>query len=131
VEHPLLSTHDIAVRQGAIEELYGSFLLRSELCEALSHVLDLERLVTRIVYGTANAKDLRAVATTISVLPEVRRLLSSCKDAELRRIYDGLEDLAELRELIDRAIAEDPPFVLREGGLIARGTTLTWIICVR
>ncbi|MBO5327405.1 MAG: DNA mismatch repair protein MutS, partial [Clostridia bacterium] len=121
VEHPLLSAREITARQGAVEELFGSFMLRGELGDTLSGVLDLERLITRIVYGTANAKDLRAVATTITVLPEVRRLLSSCKDAELCRIYDGLEDLAELRELIDRAIAEDPPFVLREGGLIREG----------
>ena len=121
VEHPLLSAREITARQGAVEELFGSFMLRGELGDTLSGVLDLERLITRIVYGTANAKDLRAVATTISVLPEVRRLLASCKDAELCRIYDGLEDLAELRDLIDRAIAEDPPFILREGGLIREG----------
>ncbi|MBQ8356886.1 MAG: DNA mismatch repair protein MutS [Clostridia bacterium] len=121
VEHPLLSTREIAARQGAVEELFGNFMLRGELGDTLSGVLDLERLITRIVYGTANAKDLRAVATTISVLPDVRRLLSACQDGELRRIYEDLDDLAELRDLIDRAIAEDPPFILREGGLIRAG----------
>ena len=121
IEHPLLSTQEIARRQGAIEELCGSFMLRGELGEALSHVLDLERLITRIVYGSANAKDLRAVAATASVLPEVRRLLSACEDAELSRIFNELDDLADLRELIENAIAEDPPFVLREGKLIREG----------
>ena len=121
VEHPLLSTHEIAVRQGAIEELYSGFMLRSELGEALSHVLDLERLITRIVYGTANAKDLRAVAATAAVLPEVRRLLASCKDTELRRLYGEVDDLADLCALIDTAIREDPPFVLREGNIIREG----------
>ncbi len=121
IEHPLLSTQEIARRQGAVEELCGSFMLRGELGEALSHVLDLERLITRIVYGSANAKDLRAVAATASVLPEVRRLLSTCQDAELSRIFTELDDLADLRELIENAIAEEPPFVLREGKLIREG----------
>ena len=121
VEHPLLSTQEIAKRQGAVEELYGSFMLRGELSEALSHVLDLERLITRIVYGSANAKDLRAVATTASVLPDVRRLLEGAQNPELARIFGELDDLADLRELIDRAISEDPPFVLREGNLIRDG----------
>ncbi len=121
VEHPLLSTHEIVMRQGAVEELCGNFMLRGDLGEALSHVLDLERLVTRIVYGTANAKDLRAVAATAAVLPEIRMLLESCADAELLRLLDGLDDLADLRALIDRAIVEDPPFVVREGKLIRAG----------
>ncbi len=121
VEHPLLSSHEIALRQGAVEELLGNFMLRGELGEALSHVLDLERLITRIVYGTANAKDLRAVAATAAVLPDIRRLLADCRDAELRRILEGLDDLADLRELVERAIREDPPFVLREGKIINEG----------
>ena len=121
VEHPLLSTHEIALRQGAIEELCANFMLRGDLGEALSHVLDLERLVTRIVYGTANAKDLRAVASTASVLPEIRALLSTCSDKELQRILSDLDDLADLRALIEHAIKEDPPFVLREGKLINEG----------
>ncbi len=121
IEHPLLSTREIAARQGAVEELHGNFMLRGELGDALSGVLDLERLITRIVYGTANAKDLRAVAATASHLPEVKRLLSGCTDPELRRVYDGLDDLGDIYSLIDRAIAEDPPFVLREGGLIREG----------
>ena len=121
VEHPLLSSREIAARQGAVEELFGNFMLREDIGAALSGVLDLERLITRIVYGTANAKDLRAVATTAALLPEIRALLSSCRDAELRRIYDGLDDLQDIYAMIDAAIDENPPFVLREGGLIKPG----------
>ena len=121
IEHPLLSTREIAARQGAVEELCGNFMLRGELGDALSGVLDLERLITRIVYGTANAKDLRAVAATAANLPEIKRLLSTCTDPELCRIYEELDDLADIYALVDRAIAEEPPFVLREGGLIRAG----------
>ena len=76
IEHPLLNVAAIEERQGAIEELVGNYMLREEISELLSGVLDLERLNTKIVYGTANAKDLRAVASTISILPELKGLLS-------------------------------------------------------
>ncbi len=121
VEHPLLNTASIVRRQGAIEELCGSFMLREELCEALSHVLDLERLITRIVYGSANGKDLRAVCNTAAVLPEVRALLAGCESDELRRIYSELDPLTDVCKLISESIMEDAPFSLREGGIIADG----------
>ncbi len=121
VEHPLLSTGAIAARQDAVEELCGNFMLREELGELLSGVLDLERLITRIVYGTANAKDLRAVLATVSVLPEVRELLASCTCERLREICLQLDPLTDVKDLITSAIREDPPFSLREGGLIADG----------
>ncbi|MBQ9802451.1 MAG: DNA mismatch repair protein MutS [Clostridia bacterium] len=121
IEHPLLSASEIIKRQGAVAELFGSYMLREELGELLSSVLDLERLITRIVYGTANAKDLRAVCSTVAVLPEVRRLLATCRDGELRRICEELDDLTDVHDLIDAAIDENPPFIVREGGLIREG----------
>ena len=121
IEHPLLSVKDIVKRQGAVGELYESFMLREEIGELLSHVLDLERLITKVVYGTSNAKDLRAIASTISVLPELRDLLSSCKSQALSEICAKLDVLRDIHELIDSAIEEEPPYVLREGGLIKEG----------
>ncbi len=121
VEHPLLNTTAILRRQGAVEELCGNFMLREELTEALSNVLDLERLITRIVYGSANGKDLRAVSNTAAILPEVKALLSSCKSEELCRIYGELDTLEDICSAITASIAEDPPFSLREGGIIADG----------
>ncbi|MBR6708548.1 MAG: DNA mismatch repair protein MutS [Clostridia bacterium] len=121
IEHPLLSVSGILTRQGAVTELHGNYMLREELGELLSGVLDLERLVTKIVYGTANAKDLRAVATTVSVLPEVKKLLEFCSDPELCRIRDELDLLEDICALITSAIVEDPPFSVREGGMIAPG----------
>ena len=121
VEHPLLNTSAIVARQGAVEELCGDFMLRQELAEALSHVLDLERLVTRIVYGTANGKDLRAVSNTAAVLPEVRDLLSKCKSDRLCHICQQMDPLTDIYELVTQAIQEEPPFSLRDGGIIADG----------
>ena len=121
VEHPLLSTSAIVKRQGAVEELCGNFMLREELTEALSHVLDLERLITRIVYGSANGKDLRAVSNTAAVLPEIRVLLSQCKSEELCRVCGELDTLEDIYKTVTESIAEDAPFSLREGGIIADG----------
>ena len=121
VEHPLLSTGAINSRQNAVEELYNTYILREELGAALEGVLDLERLVTRIVYGTANAKDLRAVCNTVSSLPDIKKLLEGCTSNELSSLYRQLEPLDDIREKIDSAICENPPFSVREGGMIAEG----------
>ena len=121
VEHPLLSTSAITQRQGAVEELCGNFMLREELSELLSHVLDLERLVTRIVYGSANGKDLRAVCNTAAVLPEVKTLLANCQSEKLSHLYREIDTLEDIYATVVAAIKEDAPFSVREGGIIADG----------
>ena len=121
LEHPLLNTAEISRRQSAVEELYDGYMLREEMSDLLSGVLDLERLITKIVYGSANAKDLRAVASTIKILPELKALLENCQSAELSRIYNEMDTLADLYVCIDEAIVVDPPFSVREGGMIADG----------
>lgn len=121
VEHPLLHVKEITRRQNAIEELFGDYMLREEIGALLEPVLDLERLVTKIVYGTANGKDLRAVATTIAVLPEIKQLISQCHSDELSEIYREMETLEDIYSQIDSAIQQNPPFSVREGGMIADG----------
>ncbi|MBQ8345537.1 MAG: DNA mismatch repair protein MutS [Clostridia bacterium] len=121
VEHPLLNTGAICRRQNAVEELVGNYILREEIGSLLDPVLDLERLITKIVYGTANAKDLRAVATTISVLPELKQLIASCQSDELSALCSELETLDDIFEKIDSAICENPPFSIRDSGMIADG----------
>ncbi|MBR6680708.1 MAG: DNA mismatch repair protein MutS [Clostridia bacterium] len=121
IEHPLLSVGQIVRRQGAVEEFYGNYMLREEVGILLEGVLDLERLVTKIVYGTANGKDLRAVRSTIAVLPEIKEHISKCKSDELSRVNAELETLDDIFDKIDSAICENPPFSVREGGIIADG----------
>ena len=121
VEHPLLNTGLINMRQNAVEEFFGNYILREEIGALLENVLDLERLVTKIVYGTANAKDLRAISSTISILPELKGLISSCRSDEISAIYNELETLDDIYDKIDAAICENPPFSIREGGMIADG----------
>ena len=121
VEHPLLNVAAIRRRQNAVEELSGAYILREELRELLSNVLDLERLVTRVVYGTANARDLRAVANTVGVLPELKALLGACRSDELVALTSELETLEDVYTKINSAICENPPVSVREGGIIAAG----------
>ena len=121
VEHPLITASAIVKRQNAVEELYNSFMLREQVSELLDNVLDLERLITKIVYGSANAKDLRAVASTVAILPDLKNLLSGCQSDEMRRIYSELDTLEDICDLINRAIKDEPPFSVREGGMIKDG----------
>ena len=121
VEHPLLRISDIIKRQNAVEELMNNFILREEIRELLSNVLDIERLVTRIVYGTANARDLRAVANTVKILPELKELLFACRSDELSGLCSELETLDDIYQKINVAICENPPASIREGGMISEG----------
>lgn len=121
VEQPLLNVRAITGRQNAVAELYDNFMLREELSGLMRGVLDLERLMTRIVYGTAGAKDLRAVLQTIKLLPDIKGLLRDCKSSELCSIYENLDTLADIDDLLSRAIVEEPPFSVRDGGIIRQG----------
>ncbi len=121
VEHPLLKSSMIISRQNAVEELYKDFIKRQELEALLSGVLDLERLLTKIIYGTANGKDLRAVCNTISVFPEVKALISDCRSNELKMIYESFDTLSDIYNLIQKSIKEDAPFSVRDGGIILEG----------
>ena len=118
---PLISPPEISRRQAAVEDLFNDYMVREELRSLLSRVFDLERLTAKIVYGTANARDMRGIFTSISVIPEVKQLIHGLKSDEFKEIYEQLDDLEDIRTLIGRAIVEDPPLTLREGGIIADG----------
>ena len=121
VERPLLSVSQILRRQNAVGELFDCPMLRDTVRQALVGVNDIERLMTRIVYGTANAKELRALESTISVLPEIKTALADCNTAMLREIESDIDLLTDVAEEIRRAIVEEPPFSIREGGFIKAG----------
>jgi len=121
VEQPLVNAYKIGRRQRAVAELCSSFMAREELAEQLRHVLDLDRLMTKLVYGTANARDLRAIAATAALIPEIKDLTADFVSEELADIHLHLDTLSDIRELIDLAIVDEPPFSLREGGFIRRG----------
>lgn len=121
IEHPLLNIAEILRRQDAVTELFDDYILREDLSDIMSSVLDLERLVARVVFGSANARDMRAIYTSLSVVPRIKQILSACKGKELAALRDRLDALEDITSLIGRAVNDDPPFTIREGGIIANG----------
>ena len=121
VEHPLLDVKKINERQRAIGCLVENLVLRGEIAEELKSVLDLERLMTKVVYATANGKDLRAIWSTLKVIPEIKNLLFTVGVSELNSIRDNLDTLEDICSLIDEMLVELPPFSVREGGFIKDG----------
>ncbi|ANS74660.1 DNA mismatch repair protein MutS [Paenibacillus yonginensis] len=121
VDKPLLSRSQVEVRLEAVEELYGAFMLREDLKEKLKGIYDLERLVGRIAFGTANGRDLNALKLSLLQIPELKELCSGSASATLGRIASGMDDCGDLASLIEEAIADDPPVSVRDGGLIRPG----------
>ncbi|MBE6624426.1 MAG: DNA mismatch repair protein MutS [Ruminococcaceae bacterium] len=121
VEHPLVDVKKISMRQSAVAELVSNFVLREEISHLLSPILDLERLMTKVVYGSAGGKDLRAIASTVSVIPEIKNLLFTASAPELVYIRDNIDTLEDIYGAIDATLVENPPFSVREGGFIKDG----------
>lgn len=121
IERPLMSIPKIVKRQNAVGELADNPMIRDGIREAMTGINDIERLMTRIVYGTANAKELKSLQYTIEKLPDIKSILSGVSTALLKEIHNGIDLLDDVRSLIDRAIADEPPFSVREGGLIKTG----------
>lgn len=121
LEHPLLNITAINNRQSAVEELVNNNVLRLEITDAISGIFDIERLMTRIVYGSANARDLRSLCSAIENLPQISELIKECSASYLKRIYRNIDKLEDIHSLIDNSIVEEPPFTIREGGMIKKG----------
>ncbi|WP_130869908.1 DNA mismatch repair protein MutS [Intestinimonas massiliensis (ex Afouda et al. 2020)] len=121
MERPLLSPVAIGKRLGAVEELVNDPIRREELTATLREVTDLERLIGRIVYGTAGGRDLVSLAAGLGRLPRLRELLEGSSSVLLSSLSKALDDLPELRQLISSAIVDEPPFSVREGGFIRLG----------
>ncbi len=121
LERPLLSPVQIGRRQQAVADLVEHSIVREELAVTLREVTDLERLIGRVVYGSAGGRDLVALATGLGKLPRVRELLQDCSSALLQSLCRDLDDIPEVREVLEKALVEDPPFSVREGGFIREG----------
>lgn len=121
IHHPLTDLERISGRHAAVEELVAQSLARADLRQTLDGVYDLERLNSKVAMGNANAKDLVALRKSFERLPEILRQLDGLDSPLVGELIGRIDPLADLAELIGRAIVDDPPFVLREGGLMRDG----------
>ncbi len=121
VEQPLLDREEIEKRHGAVEELNSQMITREELREYLGPIYDLERLIGRISYQTANPRDLLAFKTSLSMLPPIRTLLAGFESPLLKELFQELDPLEDLYQQIEEAICEEPPISLRDGEIIKDG----------
>jgi DNA mismatch repair protein MutS len=118
---PLLQQHRIANRQDAVQELLGDLLLRGDVRDLLKNIGDIERLVSRAVTGQGNARDLVALRTALETLPALQTALSSTQSAALNTVKQHLDPSPTLLQLLQAAIADEPPATLNDGGLIREG----------
>ena len=121
IEQPLIDRTEINRRLDAVDELKNEAISREELREYLSPIYDLERLVCKITYQSANPRDLIAFETSLSMMPHVKCILQDMKSPLLKELYENLDPLEDLCTLVKKAIKEDPPIAMKEGGIIKDG----------
>ena len=121
IEMPLVNCNEIIKRQNAVKELFDDFIVKEELQHLLSEIGDLERLMTRVVYNTTGGKDMKAIEQSISVIKPIKNYVSGFKSEELTALCLELDTLDDIADYIARAIKDDPPFSIREGGFIKEG----------
>ena len=121
LEKPLLDAGEIISRQNAVEELVNDTVTRGELTEALKYVTDFERVMTRIVTGTVNCRDLLSLAGGLRSLPDIKRLLQQSRSPMLQKLQESIDSLTDCADLIENTITEKPPLTIREGGIIKKG----------
>ena len=121
IEKPLIDATAINKRLNAVAELVNNSILLSDIRDSLSGIFDLERLITRIVYGNVTPRELKSLQFTAEKLPALKQLLADCSAVYLKEIYREIDGLEDLCELIQNAIVDDPPALVRDGGMIKEG----------
>ena len=121
IEQPLLNCARITRRQNAVEEFVNQPVMLGEMREQLSGIYDLERIMARIVYGTATARELKSMQTALERLPGLKITLSGVGSELLREMYEMIDTLEDVASLLEASIVDEPPATLKEGGVIKRG----------
>ena len=118
---PLVDVLEINKRLNAVKELKEDLILRGDVIENLKKVYDIERLAGKMAYGNANARDMVTLKNSLFKLPEVKKILANCRSDLLKELYENLDELQDIYELIEKAIVEDPPMTIKDGGIIKLG----------
>lgn len=121
INDPLIDIEEIHNRLEAVKELKEDLILKSDIGENLKKVYDIERLVGKISYGNANARDMVSLKNSLGKIPEIKQILSTTKSPKLKNLYENIDEVKEIHELIEKAIVEDPPIVIKEGNIIKNG----------
>lgn len=121
INNPLINAKQINKRLDAVEELKENIILRGDLTENLKKVYDIERLASKISYGSANGRDLISLKNSAKQLPEIKKVLTGVKSELLIELCSNLDTLNDVYKIIDKTIVEEPPIGLKEGGLIKKG----------
>ena len=118
---PLIDVLEINRRLDAVKELKDDIILRGDIIDNLKKVYDIERLAGKMAYGNANARDMVTLKNSLTKLPEVKSILSNCKSELLVKLFDNLDELQDIHELIEKSIVDDPPMTIKDGGIIKLG----------
>ena len=118
---PLLDVVEIQERLNAVKELKDNMMIRGDITETLKKVYDIERLAGKMTYGNANARDMITLKNSLEKLPEVKMVLSQCNAPKLKELYENLDELKDIYQLIEKSIVEDPPMTVKDGGIIKMG----------
>ncbi len=121
IEQPLVSVESINSRLEGVDELYHDTIAREDIAETLGRVFDIERLMTRTVYGSASPREIYSLATTCEQLPKLKALAGHFKSGEIARLLDDIDELTDVKDRIFSCIAEDAPALLKDGGVIRAG----------
>lgn len=121
IEEPLKNIKHINLRLDAVEELYENIMTSNNIKEYLKSVYDIERLISRIVYGSCNGRDLNSLKQSLSNLPDLKSELNELSSQMFADIYSSFDELKDIFDLIDASIVEEPPISIKEGGIIKTG----------
>ena len=121
INDPLIDVKEINKRLNSVKELKNSIILKGDIIESLKKVYDIERLAGKISYGNANGRDLISLKNSVKQLPEIKEILSKTESDLLKELYEELDVLDDIYELIDKSIVEEPPISVKEGGIIKLG----------
>ena len=121
INDPLLDIKEINARNEAVKELKDNLIFRGDICDILNKVYDIERLAGKISYGSANGRDMISLKNSLLNVPQLKNVLSSAQSDLLKKLYSNLDELEDIAKLIDKAIVDEPPISVKEGGIIKMG----------
>ena len=121
INDPLLDVAEIKARHQAVQELKDNLMLRGDITDTLNKVYDIERLAGKISYGNANGRDLISLKNSLQNVPELKSVLSNVNSTLLQKLHANLDELTDIADLIEKAIVDEPPITIKEGGIIKLG----------